>query len=81
MLNAASCPSCFVALRRGVLSASLRNWDIDGRVTVLKQWDIRRSEPSESQAPVVALPQECLQCSVQDPPWWRQKSSAPLTSL
>ena len=21
----------------------LRNWDIDGRVTVLKQWDIRRS--------------------------------------
>ena len=38
----------FVVLRVFVLSlwcllGVLRNWDIDGRVTVLKQWDICRS--------------------------------------
>ena len=30
-------------MQSGVFSASLRNWDIDGRVNVLKQWDIRLS--------------------------------------
>ena len=40
----------FVALRHAAfvlflwcLLCVLRNWDIDGRLTVLKQWDIRRS--------------------------------------
>ena len=32
--------------------------------------------PPFSVPPVVALSRECPQCSVRDPPWWRQKSSA-----
>ena len=38
------------------------------------------SVPSKSQAPVIALPLECLQCSVRHPPWLRQRSSARRTT-
>ena len=36
------------------------------------------SVPSGSQAP--ALPRECPQCSVRDPPWWQQRPSARRTT-
>ena len=38
----------------------LRNWDVNGRVNVLKQWDIRRSRCLlNHKPPVVASLQEC----------------------
>ena len=65
MQHAASCRSGFRCASSCCLRAVSVGRNIDGRVNVLKQRDTCRSRCLvESQAPVVASPQERPQCSV-----------------